>query len=671
MIAVTGFVPLKAQHGGLDSMRAVLQIPLADTTRVNTLNDLAFALVLSRPDQTEIYARQALEIAQKVGFKTGLADAYKQVGTSFWQRSRFVEAMQAYTTALTISREIGDKSLTSSVLNNIAIVYSRQGKYAEAQSYYFQSLRIAEEINDVNGIAVQLNNIGDLYERQNNLARAEEYYQKSLPLYESSNRASLSTVLLNLGSVYRKQGRTAEALDYLRRAVKNAEETSVKADVAGALLSIGIIEQNNKQLQQALTTLFRALAIAENIPDNSTVSRSLAALSETYRLMGSTAQSLDFAHRALETARKYGLKREAKAAAEALSAAYDAKGDSKGAFAAYKIAVAYHDSLFNDESKQRLAAVEFGYQLDKQRMETDVLRKDNDVQRRISFGIGGGLVFVLAFAGVLLRLNSVQRRQKAEIERQSREIEVANTSLQEKNSQLEQLNNEKNEFLGIAAHDLKNPLASMLMTASRVRKYHQKMTSDEIAGQMGALETVVQRMTGIITNLLDINAIESGALKMDITQICLNTVAQELVADYEQRAAAKNIHIHYETPNQTAKDFVVSGDNNLTREVLDNLLSNAIKYSPPQKNVFMRIRKTERAVRVEIQDEGPGLSEDDKTKLFGKFARLSARPTGGEHSTGLGLSIVKKMVEAMNGSVRCESELGKGATFIVELPIAP
>lgn len=75
-------------------------------------------------------------------------------------------------------------------------------------------------------------------------------------------------------------------------------------------------------------------------------------------------------------------------------------------------------------------------------------------------------------------------------------------------------------------------------------------------------------------------------------------------------------------------------------------------------------------IRIEIQDEGPGLTEDDMKKMFGKFARLSAQPTAGEHSTGLGLSIVKKLVEAMNGKVWCESEPGKGATFIVELPSA-
>jgi len=80
------------------------------------------------------------------------------------------------------------------------------------------------------------------------------------------------------------------------------------------------------------------------------------------------------------------------------------------------------------------------------------------------------------------------------------------------------------------------------------------------------------------------------------------------------------------------------------------------------------MQKSASLVRCEVQDEGPGLSPQDQQRLFGKFARLSAKPTGGEHSTGLGLSIVKKTVEAMNGKVWCESELGRGATFSVELP---
>jgi signal transduction histidine kinase len=109
-------------------------------------------------------------------------------------------------------------------------------------------------------------------------------------------------------------------------------------------------------------------------------------------------------------------------------------------------------------------------------------------------------------------------------------------------------------------------------------------------------------------------------------------------------------------------------DEQMLNQILDNIFSNALKYSPHGKSIFVRVESRETVVRVEIQDEGEGISPEDMTKLFGKFARLSARPTGGEHSTGLGLSIVKKMVEAMNGKVWCESEVGKGATFIVELP---
>jgi len=103
-------------------------------------------------------------------------------------------------------------------------------------------------------------------------------------------------------------------------------------------------------------------------------------------------------------------------------------------------------------------------------------------------------------------------------------------------------------------------------------------------------------------------------------------------------------------------------------QVLENLVSNAVKYSPPGRDIFVRLQRHAQVVRVEVQDQGPGLSAEDQKKLFGKFARLSAKPTGGEHSTGLGLSIVKKMVEAMNGKVWCESEPGHGATFIVEFP---
>ena len=116
-------------------------------------------------------------------------------------------------------------------------------------------------------------------------------------------------------------------------------------------------------------------------------------------------------------------------------------------------------------------------------------------------------------------------------------------------------------------------------------------------------------------------------------------------------------------------EYLALVDTNSLQQVLDNLISNAIKYSPPNKCITIRLKQNAAQVSCEIQDEGPGLTVEDKQKLFGKFTRLSAQPTANEHSSGLGLFIVKKLVTHMQGQVWCESELGKGATFIVEFPI--
>jgi signal transduction histidine kinase len=140
---------------------------------------------------------------------------------------------------------------------------------------------------------------------------------------------------------------------------------------------------------------------------------------------------------------------------------------------------------------------------------------------------------------------------------------------------------------------------------------------------------------------------------------------QTLVKNYQNRAQAKQQTLHFQPPEIP---WVAWVDQNITHQILENLISNAIKYSPPMTHIYLRLVQTAQTMRCEIQDEGPGLSGEDQSKLFGKFARLTTQPTGGEHSTGLGLFIVKKLVTAMNGQVWCESELGKGATFVVEFP---
>lgn len=239
------------------------------------------------------------------------------------------------------------------------------------------------------------------------------------------------------------------------------------------------------------------------------------------------------------------------------------------------------------------------------------------------------------------------------------------TQLKLQNEALIRLNQEKNEFLGIVAHDLKNPLSAILGIAEETIESFNDLSRDWLLESAELVQRISRQMFDLITNLLDVNAIESGHIRLTPERINLVPLARRLIFDYENRATAKQITLHFE-PH--AEILTIFADNNVVYQVLDNLLSNAIKYSPYHKEIFVRISQHDQ-IRCEVEDQGQGLSPSDLEKLFGKFKRLTPRPTADEHSTGLGLFIVKKLVEAMHGRVWCESELGKGSKFIVEFPI--
>lgn len=274
----------------------------------------------------------------------------------------------------------------------------------------------------------------------------------------------------------------------------------------------------------------------------------------------------------------------------------------------------------------------------------------------------------------LLRSANEEIQRQVEIQfEQSAEIQLANTQLQEQNVRLHDLNQEKNEFLSIAAHDLKNPLSNIMMLTEMLRQPNMIQEEDKRVEAFELVISATRRMMTLIVNLLDINKIEQGNFSLNIISIDIASKARIMTDSCQTQAEKKNIRIECSAPAEA----YIRADAVALSQIMDNLLSNALKYSPRGGFVRVRVEKSDTdgegnssAYIFSVQDEGQGLTEEDKTKLFGKFARLSAQPTDGEHSTGLGLSIVKRMVDAMQGRVWCESEAGKGATFFVELPAA-
>lgn len=265
----------------------------------------------------------------------------------------------------------------------------------------------------------------------------------------------------------------------------------------------------------------------------------------------------------------------------------------------------------------------------------------------------------------LIRLNRALDEEKGKTEAMLKREALLNDELMEANRHLQKLDSEKNDFLGIVAHDLKNPLAGIVLNASMLKDYHARMTEDELHKRLAAILGTAGQMQTTITNLLDINALETGMMQLTVENVDLGVLTRALCEEYRERADRKRIALCL---GQCPDGVTARADAGALREVLDNLLSNAIKYSQPDTTVTVAMDAgPDGQVVWQVRDQGPGLTEEDKKQLFTKFMKLTARPTGGEDSTGLGLAIVKKLVEAMDGEVWCESEWGQGATFFVRL----
>jgi signal transduction histidine kinase len=175
-----------------------------------------------------------------------------------------------------------------------------------------------------------------------------------------------------------------------------------------------------------------------------------------------------------------------------------------------------------------------------------------------------------------------------------------------------------------------------------------------------------RRMLALVNEMLEISRFERGDFKLELQAVDIGKLVELSAGGF----AGQMLHKGQTLALDLEPGCVVLGDLEWLKEIFDNLLSNAVKFSPPAAVITASVRRVDGRVRVAVRDQGPGLSADDMGKLFGKFQRLSARPTGGESSTGLGLSIAELLVRKHGGRIWAESEPGRGSAFLVEFPAA-
>ncbi len=639
--------PLQASPS--DSLRAIIARGANDKSMVSALNEYSMIIHETYPDSTRSFAGRALKIADSLQDWKGKAQSLNCIGVSYFIQNNYEKALEYYLNALSLREKIGDMKGVAGTLNNVGMVYRDRKEYSTALSYYFRALHINDSLKNRVFYVRNLNNIGVTYENLNYFDSALTYHRRSIELKRSlGDNVGIASTMRNIGRVYIRLQRSNEAEQTFREALRMPSlSKQVRAMI---LLDLAALYEERNDIPTAIRHVQESMTLAEEL------------------------------HSAL--LQQNGC--------EILARLESRSNQHKQALEHYQRFISLRDSLFGESSTRRLAALQTNYEIDRQRAQIELLTKERELQTFVRNGFIAGFLLLAVLLGVsaiayrnkrrsnqqLRATNEEILRQQRIVEEQAVEIQLSNTALSEKNVELERtntslatLNTEKNEIMGIVAHDLKNPISAVRGLADMLHTGIAEAEQIPIISEQ--IVHTADRMLDLVKNLLDVNRLESGGMQFHPVVFNLQPLLESTLWQYEAAAQQKGIQFDFHAEPATPDIFA---DEQAVMQVLDNIISNAVKYSPHGKNVFVRLQPSKNAVRVEVHDEGEGISEEDRKKLFGKFARLSARPTGGEHSTGLGLSIVKKMVDAMNGKVWCEStsaeSLTTGAAFIVELPAA-
>ena len=504
------------------------------------------------------------------------------------------------------THKLPEKSFILTYLN-LGMAYAAIGKIDVSLEYYEDCVRLSNEHNDKQSLALVYNNLGNHWSFQNEFEKSLNYFQESIALKKSLNYDyGLDTSYYNIAIVLGRLKRYKEANNYLEEALQLAKK-NLNTDLIGDIyLYFADINSNKENPFLSLEFASECLQQIENLP---TVLEQKDVQSDMFRIKSSIEKLRGNFETSLELFQKHSeLEREIE-------------------LEHFKIQekLLRDQITFERKKSKEVSSSEFSIQI-------EALRKENT------------------------NLTQLLDRTKENV-----------------SSLLEQ----KNDLIRMASHDLKNPLNNILGFAEYLLKEIPTISYDEIKEYATYIRDSAHRMTTIITTILDVNKSGTSSINVTLQKTDVATIVQTLLKEYSQYALSKNISI---SQNIQAQKTICETDGDLLKQIIDNIFSNAIKYSPLGSNVRLNMRSqdniitnnnqqtVESVIIVEIEDKGPGFTEDDRINMFGTYAKLSAKPTAGEHSTGLGLSIVKKLSELINVSVWCESTVGEGSTFYIEIP---
>ena len=449
LILITGTTrQVSAQLQGqprLDSLLTQIPKTTEDTNKVNLLNDLSFTYNSINPDEGLKFGKQAIELAEKLNWKKGMANANRATGVNYaYGKSDYPGALEYFFKALKLYQEIEDKTGIAKILSNIGVVYWYQSDYPNALKYYFDALRIDEQSGNKNGIAATLCNIGIVYNSQEDYTKALEYMLKANKIDEElGNKSGIAANLGNIGELYRRLSDHAQALENDLKALQLYEELGDKNGIARNLGNIGAIYTEKRNYAYALEYYVKALKISKELGLKIGIAINLGNIGSTYleiakdtgnpvnhnsyqnfygNKTGALQQAKVYTDSAIVIFKEIGDLNTLFSNYERLSEIQTLLGDNKGALESYKNYTLYKDSVFNMEKDKKLTETAMQYEFDKKEAASKAEQDKKDIQQRnIRNSIAAGLAGALLFLAVVYRQrNRIGKEKKKSDEEKKR-----------------------------------------------------------------------------------------------------------------------------------------------------------------------------------------------------------------------------------------------------------
>ena len=540
--------------------------------------------------------------------------------------------------------------------------YENKADYKRAIDYYLQTLDRAREIDDIEHEINALTDLAVMYTEMKQPHKAKDVYLECVNLHKKRGDAGgLVTSYINLAPLYNHLGLYDSALFFLNEGLRIGKplEDKGKEDLSNLYNNLGQTYYFLKNYDKSIIYFagnYRRHLSAQTLTGKATLWFDVLNLADSYTQKGLLDSAGKYATLAMNLAEELNSRSKQSDTYQVLSKLAHRRGDYKKAYEYQSRWYELDTAIVNGETYKAIAELEEKYEARQHENEKLLLQQEISQQKFHSRIMLIMSISLLAIA-VLAAMAFIVKRKV------NRKLQATNDLVTRQNERLSELNYEKNSLISIVSHDLSTPFASIGMWAQLLQAEAGNLTVE----QKKALNRIDQATAygeKLIRHILDVEKAQTNQHKLQLENVDLRIFSESVIDTFQPAADKKNIQLHLDCPK---KSLYFLSDRQLLNRMLENLLSNAIKYTDQGKKVWMSVSDEKDAISIKVRDEGVGIEKDELPHLFSKYSKISSQTTNGEPSTGLGLSIVKRICEELNGQISCESRPGEGSIFTVVL----